>query len=262
MANVDRLNERLAREIVSQTLNAEVLHHDDNSQDSMFDALIRYKDGSCGALEIVGDHDESYLALVKALQKHGDSLTDARLNRGWIVYIEHDADVRAVWQRMPAQIVQMEGQGCVCLDEAPDRTSALAESLRVVDVRAVDHISSGTIQLRPIGWSGVIQQAALGDWAISVLEQNKDVVEKLRRAEGVVDRHAFIWSTMGSDFSVQSLLEHGKSLDNQPPPELPTGIDVLWIAGSMTSQGVVYWTQSKGWVRAPWVHPSREALTT
>ena len=74
MPQKERPNERMAREIVAETLRVPVSCHDDNTQGSMVDALIHYPDGSLGAMEIVADHDDRFNKMWDALEKVGHSL--------------------------------------------------------------------------------------------------------------------------------------------------------------------------------------------
>lgn len=261
MPQKERPNERMAREIVAETLRVPVSCHDDNTQGSMVDALIHYPDGSLGAMEIVADHDDRFNKMWDALEKVGHSLPVVGLSRGWNVVLAHGADLRRVTAELPDLLRGMEA-----LEQADLRPMSWGRNVELTDraaslgVRmayAVDHTPPGTVHLRAEGWSGFITTVSLADWVHDVLARHPRKLSKLLAHDGVRERHIFIWATVGSNFSIQNLLmkREQTAIAEQAAPNLAEGISHLWVAGSMSSQGGAGWSADRGWWWTRWRFP-------
>ncbi|MFP5068502.1 hypothetical protein ACLFMI_02380 [Pseudonocardia nantongensis] len=262
----DRLEEKVARELVADELDATVTQYDDGSKSSMVDALIDHPDGRHAAMEIIGDHDGRFYALWRKLERVGHEIEGSGIQSGWLVVLYHRAKFRDVYQQLPGLLVDLEHAGLSDLRQAHRAPHwplyHAAENLGVRMAYAAASVAPGTGKLRAEGWSGISGSTTPAQWVADVLADNPDVAAKLAAHEDVSERHAFIWSTIGTDYAVQFGLEkRDDQVDlDQTPPELPDGVTHVWIAGSMSSQGAIAWSPGRGWWRTAWTGPSVEAL--
>ncbi|MQA11738.1 MAG: hypothetical protein GEU98_24950 [Pseudonocardiaceae bacterium] len=264
MPQQERNNEVIARTVVSQALGAEVRCHDDNSQASMVDALIHYSDGRRAAMEVVADHDDQFNSMWNALEKRRHLLTVSGLHSGWFVVLRHSANLRRVADLLPELLRELQAAG---YDDLQPLQRAIqsdlnerAESLGVRMAYTVSHLPAGSVRLGPEGWSGLVGSVSLGAWALSVLAKHPNKENKLLAHRGVSERHIFIWVTAGSNYAVQHCLEHREGepdVIDQEAPKLPQGVTHLWIAGGMSSLGVLAWFPERGWWRTAWTWPGQ-----
>jgi hypothetical protein len=254
-------NEVMAFKIVSNALGIEVVPYDDNSKPRMVDGLIPPD----GALEIIGDHDSDFNALWSKLDKSGHTIVILGLEHGWHIRIEHTVNVNKLIRTLPGFLLDLEARGITSTMKIPEQSSGHVfdqmQALGVVTARQDPNMPKGKLQFWPEGWSGAsgLGDSVLSEWVTTVLAEQRDVAPKLRDHPGVTQRHAFIWATIGSSYALQSYLEDDGPLpDSLTAPELPEGISHVWVAGSMSSQGVVAWFPDRGWWRTPWRWPATE----
>lgn len=240
-------NERMARQIVAHVLGVKVDRFEDGTADGQVDAIIHGPSGP-EALEIVADHDPAFNSQWDALTKLDHHLLVPELEHDWAVQLSRTARVKRVTQKLPALMVINEPD----LTHPARRLSAVPEAMAKLGVRmvyTVDRVTpTGRIDLHSEGWSSPGSGETVVEYVLNVLDEAPDVAEKLQRHECIA-RHAFIWTTIGTDFGVQSQLELGKSSLPREDPSLPSGITHLWLAGSFNSQGVLAWFPDRGWWR-------------
>lgn len=252
----ERINERVARHIVSQALNVPVSRFEDGLADSQVDALIHYPDRHA-ALEVIGDHEEAFNRQWAALDRLGHRLIVPGLRYRWCVQLARRAKINEVARKLPAMLLRYE-------DEPDELSSARARwgtapdnmaALGVLMVYIIGGGPAGRVDLHVEGWSGSAGSGAVGAWVAEVLESQPDVPAKLL-AHPTSEKHAFIWTTIGSSYSVQFAIENRAQPLPEVAPELPEGVTHVWVAGSFTSQGCLAWFPDRGWWRVPWAWPS------
>jgi hypothetical protein len=130
---------------------------------------------------------------------------------------------------------------------------------RCVDVRCK---TSGRAYLVPEGFGGWVgDEQTVGAWVTRMLSTHADVPAKLAAHPDAVERHAFLWATVTSDFGVQLQLEPGCS--NPFPMAAPTlryGVSHVWVADWPRCQRVLAWSPGRGWRRTPWPPPTEGQL--
>jgi hypothetical protein len=255
------LEECVARELVALELNVEVSRYDDGSADNQPDALIHFPTGPV-PLEVVRDHDVAFNRFDNAARKIGWSVITSPDQPGWYVSLRHTADLRHVRAQLPALLqdlpvhwFQSESTPGDAVFLQDDREYALAsyllERLGVVFLQPLPE-KAGVIRLTAEGWYSWDDPIELIPWISRVLTREYDVSEKLAK-HGGAQRHAFIWTSTGSPWSVNSMLRHDD--DDEPsvphePPQLPSGVTHLWVASSMSRRDLLYWSPEDGWKRA------------
>lgn len=260
MPSKGKIEERVARAIVQQALGVAVSSHDDNSRPSMVDLLIHLTPETQGALEVVSDQDAEFLSSLRALGKYGDTLEVAGLRHGWSVVLRHSSHVKRARKEVPGLLRALEQSDHrdlrICSSELSNRAARIGVSM----ARVISTFDPAKARLSLEGWTGWAScPSSLSDWSSLVLSRNPDVEKKLASHSGATERHAFIWATIGSDYGVQTCLENrvdDPDISDQAPPRLPYGISHLWIAGSMSTQGAVAWSEERGWWRTPWRFPA------
>lgn len=253
----ERVNERVARQVVARALGLRVSRYEDGGSDSQVDALIHGPDG-VAALEVVADHEEAFNAQWDALGKTKHRVEVPALERVWSAQLARTARVKDVVSKLPALVLALEEQrhvsGCTA-------SEALAESLARLRVRMlypVEGDQAGWINLHAQGWSGG-SSLTMAQYVEKVLAEAADVPYKLGLHPAPA-KHAFIWTTIGTDYEVQSVLERRMQPLPTDAPSLPTGVTHVWVVGSFTSQGAVAWFPDRGWWRPEWMWPVGEPM--
>jgi hypothetical protein len=253
----ERRNETTARRIVSAILYAPVTRYEDGSSDAMVDAVIQLAEGYA-PLEVVGDHDPEFLSLWNALERRGHGAEVRGLNAAYVVQIRRGTDLRTLLSEdgLPEYLRRVEAQQV----GISDRVAAIhlrrsSDELGVHFLRADPHGQPGQVTLRSEGWgSGDSAAPDLASWAEAVLARHADVPRKLAAFPHALERHAFLWATISSDYFVQSRLEdRGQEFAGGRDPVLPEGVTHLWIANGFNSQRmVITWFPGAGWQSTPW----------
>lgn len=253
----EKPNERAARHIVSEVLGVPVTRFDDGSAPSQVDALVHYPDGT-GALEVVGDHESAFNEQWAALEKVRHRVDVPGLRSVWSAQLERRAQVRRVAQELPALVLRWQ-------DDLSRRhaRSELPQELTNLGVIMLypleDNQRSGYVNLHAEGWGGFAGSKKMSSYVERVLAQHDDVPRKLA-AHPTPEKHAFIWTTIGTDYSIQFQLEDREQSLPTEPPKLPNGVTHVWVGGSFNSQGVLAWFPDRGWWRTPWSWPTDQAL--
>lgn len=244
--------EQLAREIVAHELGVEVTRFDDGSAPLQVDAMIHLPGGHV-PLEVVADHHVEHERQWNALDKLGRSIDLAPDAAGWWVTIEHTADVRRLRTELPAMLAALpdEGERDILEPDIPGEFYALG----VVGLQPLER--PGVAYLSDEGWNSWDDPVQLNDWVERVLAREADVPKKLRKVEAV-ERHAFIWATIGSAWWVnrQLIWDDEDDEDGELPtagPPLPEGVTHVWVAAYITRRGCLYYSERDGWRRADWL---------
>lgn len=245
----ERCNERCARHIVATALGVPVDRFEDGTAPSQVDAVIKYPGGVVGWLEVIGDHDSDLLKQWDALKKCKHRLCVPGLRLPWVVWLRREARIQRVIKKLPTILLQLQG------DQDRDETIRTPE-LDALGVESAQPLvnsdqSGGVVLLLDEGWSGTHgSEDRLGQWVTDVLTKQDDVPRKLAACpEG--ERHVFLWATIGSDYAIQHTLENrDDAVLPRVAPILPEAVTHVWVAGRMSSQGVLAWFPDRGWWRA------------
>jgi hypothetical protein len=252
----DRPEEAIARSIVAHALpGARVARHDDNSADSMVDAIITYPDGRTAALEVVMDADPDFQRIRARLHNTGQIIPAPQLKYAWHVSVADDAFVREIREGIVTLLGHIEQPARLHLTwpggyrwrDAADIDAAF-KAWGVLRATPYDRFSGAPAKVflwpRVLGgFEGapdVVPQRACE----FLTNTAPDVPAKLA-ASGLAERHAFIWATITTGFEVLMVLE-GEELPTQPP-DLPEGVTHLWVAGSHTRERTLRWQPASGW---------------
>ena len=260
MCAAESPNEHRARFIVSTTLKVPVRRYDDGSHDRMVDAVIEYPDRNA-ALEVIADHDADFNSLDNELRKVNYRLKQgAETENGWTIRLEHRTRLKRLTEELPALLMKAES---LDLDDIATPGSEdewrLCEAIRrlgVVTANTGARVPRGEIRAHPTGWSGIAHSCDLGHWVGDILSHHRDVPLKLGQHIDAAERHAFIWTTIGSNYAIQHELENAdRGAPQHGGPPLPEGVSHVWVAGSFMTQGVIAWFPGRGWWRTGWVWP-------
>jgi hypothetical protein len=213
----------------------------------MVDAIIRNTDGREAGLEVVSHHDSDFNRQWDALEKRGHDYDFAGLEYRWAVQLKHRADVRRVLDHIHGLLATLEGETGsnrrTDWDHVP--SSRLMRQLGI-NMAYTFEGPPGRVTLRSEGWSGWAGAGEIAEWVETFLASQPDVATKLDR-HGGAEGHAFIWTTIGTDYSIQSVLENRSQGVPSTAPSLPSGITHVWIGGAMSSQRVLAWAPVAGW---------------
>ncbi|CAM5531417.1 hypothetical protein [Leifsonia shinshuensis] len=229
-----------ARAIVSAELRVPVDHQDTGGKgalDGTPDALID-PDGARIQMETVRDIDPRYARLQDALEKFGSRILSLD-DKGWLVTITHDAQVKRLHDQL-AQLLVTHGS------QSEDPYTHVPEPLRRIGVASAWRFPGHHINISTVGaasWDRDIPP--LNTWVERTLDHNQDVAQKLRALGG---GHAFLWASTTSPVNIHSLIA---GIDGQLPgssPALPAGVHRIWVAGFHRASAI--WTEGDGWHRA------------
>ncbi|MEE6297187.1 hypothetical protein [Georgenia wangjunii] len=253
----ERPNERAARQIVSSILGLPVLRYEDGTTNGQVDALIVKPEGNA-ALEIIADHEDAFNAQWKALNRIGHKILVPELDHAWSAWLARRAQVKAVVRHLPA--IAMAAQESAKVGASLDaQTEETMDRLGISALNPLEHDRTGVVKLHAEGWGGVVTDRSMADFVEQVLRDAPDVARKLN-THSTSERHAFIWSTIGTDYAIQFQLERRDQPLPTEVPRLPSGITHVWVAGSFNSQGVLAWSSDCGWWRPDWGWPTSGPL--
>src|SRR3954470_19006793 len=103
-----------------------------------------------------------------------------------------------------------------------------------------------TAQSAPFAGFGTGAEA-LTAWVETVLQEQRDVGEKLAAA-GLGDAgHAFIWVSISSDVAIQTVLDGASTDLPTRSPVLPAGVTHVWVMSSLSSTRGLAWFPDTGW---------------
>jgi hypothetical protein len=253
----ERPNERLARHVVSTVLGVPVTRFEDGNAPAQVDALIHEADG-CAALEIVADHEDAFNAQWDALEKTNHRVDVRGLRAVWSAQLARGASVKRVLQELPALMIQWQDN-----TSPRSRRMDLPDDFTRLGIRMLYQSERdgqpGYVRLHAEPWGGFASSEGMEAYVARILEEQPDVPAKLA-AHPSDRKHAFIWTTTGTEYGIQSQLERRDQPLPQEPAQLPDGVTHVWIAGSFTTQGALAWFPDRGWWRTPWEWPANRAL--
>jgi hypothetical protein len=240
-------DEHLAGLLLRAVLGVDVRQHDDGTSDSMYDLDVIYPDGRLSAAEAVSTRDRRALAQLAAVTKLG-YVREPRLARFWWVQVSERANLKRTRAAIVPLLLHLERQG---IDRVPRHGfGSLRDDLDAISVESCR--SNHPTNRHPPGfylWPGP-RGAWAGDGEKIVREANDflatvtDVAAKLR-ASGASERHAVVIVTVDR-FEFFVAVENGHVPTTRP--ELPDGIDCLWLVTLKTPPlQAVYWLNDGPW---------------
>src|SRR6478672_109062 len=90
---LERPEETMARQVVSESLGVRVEPYDCNSRPRMVDAIFAYPDGRRAALEITSDEHEAARQQAERLADDNWTYSIAGLKQGWYVRVSLDSRI-------------------------------------------------------------------------------------------------------------------------------------------------------------------------
>lgn len=248
----EKLNERVARHLVARALGVSVSRHEDGTKDSQVDAMIHGADG-LEALEIIADHEAGFNAQWAALERLNHRLEVPGLRRDWSVQLVRSARVKDIAKYLPALMLALQDEQ---VPSGPERPRAVSNDMARLGVQVLYPLSgagSGRVHLRAQGWGSPAASKTMARFVEQVLDAAPDVPHKLSQ-DSAPRKHAFIWTTIGTDYGIQSGLERREQPLPLESPVLPSGVTHVWVAGSFGTQGALVWFPERGWWRPeyPW----------
>ncbi len=257
--------------IVARHLGVPVKQHDDNSEPSMPDLRIEYRDREVGLVEVVRDIERHDLPHgVKGappnreqqrqrLSREGDKVVVPGFAHNWMAELTIWAmDIRAIKAALPDLLAEAERRGERYLAALPwSRLDPTAFRLFELGVSYVQAMNTATgdavvslIAPNSFHWAGGLDLVA--EWCATMLARESDVVAKLAGAQ-CSERHAFLVPTTQGNLAVYRSLwrTDDPGYPGQLPalptraPALPKVVDRVWVRGP---KRVIAWFPETGWV--------------
>lgn len=254
-----RPEEEWARQLLEHELGVPVVQNDDSSEPAMFDLHIVYPDQPPAAVEVVGAPDPTRTRLWNTANGGAGTHTIPSIAGGWMVWLSLDANVKQVKQCLPDLLRMLENQNVRSLGRHDQSNEALwARTHGIAHARQSGTSYPGsvyfTIDLPPgelSGWVRPDPGDTVAPWVSNLLALDRytDVAAKLL-ASGLDERHAFvlvpIFAVDGTFELVDLLWRDDMALPSQDP-QLPDGVDNVWVVGTFSSGCGFRWSSGGGW---------------
>lgn len=239
----ERPNETLARQIVADVLGVPVVQHDDNSLQSMVDAMI-HTTGSRVPLEVVMDVSPAVMKQGVQLAHYADGIPLPEGSASWLVQIARGSRTSRLGATLPPLVAALAPSAT--FEDVP---SALAE-LGVMSISSTGtHDGASMILLVGQGVSYVGAGPDLNGYVERFLERTPDVPLKLLLAAGPERAHAFICLTISGDYGGWAALRDEDRPLPQTGPDLPPGVTDVWLAMGHVGRRVIRHSPENGWER-------------
>jgi hypothetical protein len=253
-----RPEEELARRCIGAALDGvEVVHHDDQSQDGMYDLEIRRRGDQVAAVEVTQVLDAQPAVAWKMLNSSGRWIEPA-LAGGWAIRLRPDARVKPLKAELPKFLRALEDAGVRTVrvgSVARSPVEQRAGELGIIRASQSDTDFPGSIYPMPeqtfdktTGYAADTGDA-LAEWVGEWLRQSirSDNLTKLRRS-GADERHMFILlpSMADVEFRVTELFLRRDAPLPTAPPDLPPEITHIWVASVWASSGM-RWSPLAAW---------------
>lgn len=239
--------EEWARRVLAVALDAEVVHHDDNSQPSMYDLRVGPASMPSRVVEVVGAVDESWAETWSVGPGRSAIRPLPSIAGRWTASLEAGAHVKTLMRELPSLIADLDRVGATKMHEIaqlPYEHRALQERIAGLGLDYLHRDADtgpGQVMLTMQGQGGAIDGAGTHTppWVSQFLrdEEQADVLHKLRLAPSE-HREVFIIVTLaGAPWSVMSyLIDISKRTKVLPPtaPDLPEPVTGIWLAAEMS----------------------------
>lgn len=238
----ERPNETFARRIVADVLGVPVEQHDDNSRQSMVDAMI-HATGAQIPLEVVMDVAPAVMKQAAELGRYSAGIPLPEGSGTWLVQIARGSRTSRLGTTLPPLIAALDPSGV--FEEVP---SALAE-LGVMSISPTGTDGSPTILLVGQGVSYGGAGPDLNGYVERFLERTPDVSYKLTLAAGPERAHVFIWLTISGDYDGWAAFRDEDWPLPSTGPNLPLGVTDVWLAMTNLGYRVIRYSPENGWER-------------
>jgi hypothetical protein len=244
-------DERLAAGVLASVLGVRVRIHDDGSMPSMYDLDVIYPDGRVAVAEVVSARNEQAESQMFSAHRRGH-VRSSSMTMLWWVQVTGVANLKRIQGDVERFLVELEKRGA----RKADRDvwgSGDWQRLNELDIDACWAIEPTErhppgFYLWPMSRGG---SPGDGERMLRKLREFwptvEDVPSKLR-ASGAFERHAVV---MVPAERFDWLLSIEEAEVPQAPPELPDGVDRIWmITLKAPPVQAVYWSGEGGWQRA------------
>ncbi|HEX4754877.1 MAG TPA: hypothetical protein VH661_03875, partial [Candidatus Dormibacteraeota bacterium] len=189
--------------LVAQELSVGVEQHDNGSQPGMFDLLIRYRSGRCGALEVTAAAASDSIELWKLMNSKSARWQVDGIRGGWMISVFASASEKKLLADLPGLLRELEIRGIRdfgpwFMDGGPLKD--IADRLGIAGAwQSPDTSYPGSVYRtieepleRRAGFVAA-DSNPLAEWVGHFLAEPKqaDVVRKLEHS-GEPERHAFV----------------------------------------------------------------------
>ncbi|MDZ5447797.1 hypothetical protein U2F26_34715 [Micromonospora sp. 4G57] len=180
---------------------------------------------------------------------------DERLRLSWHVSLEHRANWKDAAANLPRILLELEALN---FPGGPPWHLASVEALLEEDLGRLrvgglwpsppTEKHPPGFYLMPEGWGAAVPGIeAIPDFLGSLLAD--DAMARLRaqlRAANADERHAFLWLGW-ENAEAWALDEPGEKLP-ATTPQLPEGIDAVWVGGTTVGARLIAWLPRRGWI--------------
>ncbi|MEV0935579.1 hypothetical protein ACIBMX_21725 [Streptomyces phaeochromogenes] len=239
---------------VSSTLGVEVITNDADGRQGAYDLALTHEERTI-ALEVKLVVDPRHRAAGTKSNQLG-YIRQAGLTYTWLVYLSPDKSWKRALARIPNLLSELEERG-VLPETAPYFWQHDFNLYIEFERLGIDSLSCiPSTEKHPPGyyvmqasWGGIVPE--LERVVASACELvSSPSMSKLRRqlaAAETDERHAFL--IYGWEYMEAVPLSHEGPLPSDPP-ELPEGIDGVWLSTTASRSPAIAWIPRRGWIRA------------
>ena len=248
-----KAEELMAKKLIENELNLQVITHDDGSESSMYDLRIGPVGAPKYAIECVGAVDEKTIETINLAYKENPisySYSDIKISGDWNVTIEKTARVKKIKSKIPRILEELEKLGIkdfIPVDWQLKRNNLelfnKLSGLKIVSLKKLKDTGNGDINLYCKGRKGSVDGSGedLANWVENFLMQDSqaDVIQKLK-SSNAKERHVFIPIVFnGAPLNVEYYFTQDEMPIPALTPNLPNPITGVWLLGE-TGKGIRY----------------------
>lgn len=249
--------------MLRDTLGAQVVQHDDGSQDGMYDLRVVRPGLPPAAVEVTAAADADSIELWRLVNGRDERWMDPALRGGWMLSLRPTARAKLLLREAPAFLANLEERKVTEVSSTPMRLAPGPDAERALELGIVHAHQSDTAYPGSIYVTlarDVSQVAgftsASGDttaaWIGNFLSapQQADVLRKLARSTAR-ERHAFIFvpAFSSAPFGVTDLLLREDDSVPGAAPILPEEVNHVWLLGTYAVGSGLRWSPDTGWGR-------------
>jgi hypothetical protein len=238
----------------------DVRHHDDQSQDRMFDLEVRCGDETIAAVEVTMAADEPSIELWRIIQRGGSWVVDGVVG-SWHVALLPNTRARDVLPNLPALLRDLETAGVPSVRPGSFHHGGFEEAaarLRIADLLRLETSHPGKVYLnveQPLdkrGGAVADTGDALAEWLGPWIRHPKRArkLDKLV-CSGAGERHLFVVLPSDSDapFAVTDLLFRPSAPLPTIPLDVPDEVTHVWVVSTWEVGDGMRWSREDGWER-------------
>jgi hypothetical protein len=255
-----RAEEVWAQRVIGRALDLDVVQHDDNSEDGMYDLRVGPRENPVIAIEVVSAVDNVFTATWNSGPAKGPKQWP--LISDWIVQLERQANNKQIEAHLPATLAALESanfDGGLPVDHILRRHNRpIWEVLNGLGISFVcsRRPGRGEVSFTMSGRGGAIDSHGanvprwIGEW---LRDARRDDVLKKLAATTALERHVFIpVSLQGAGWPIESYLTTWLGQRELPsdPPDLPNPVTAVWLVSTMAERGVRWDGRRWSWFMA------------